>query len=189
MLDYYGKVLEVRKQRPQDQRLPKTLAGSPARSANPSSSSGSGASYRKTRKALSPSSSVCFSVRGRRAGGACHRRQLALESGIESEDLEVPLSVHTPAEFWPKARLASISIDVDVVSASTLWTPTLSPASSDVDPNFSDLHALQSPKFRNKLPQPLGSCLQRSENLELHLAIYNDWEIAGASGKASPISL
>ncbi|MQL83933.1 hypothetical protein Taro_016438 [Colocasia esculenta] len=34
-------------------------------------------------------------------------------------------------EFWPKARLASISIDVDVVSASTIWTPTLTPASSD----------------------------------------------------------
>ncbi|MQL68494.1 hypothetical protein Taro_000762 [Colocasia esculenta] len=53
-------------------------------------------------------------------------------------------------EFWPKASLASISIDVDVVSASTLWTPTLSPASSDVDANFSDLHALQSPEFRER---------------------------------------
>ncbi|MQL74006.1 hypothetical protein Taro_006361 [Colocasia esculenta] len=29
----------------------------------------------------------------------------------------------------------------------------------------------------------------RSGNLELHPAIYDDWEIAGASGKASPISL
>ncbi|MQL82700.1 hypothetical protein Taro_015170 [Colocasia esculenta] len=92
MLDDYGKVLEVRKQRPQDQELSETSVGSPARSASPSSS----ASYRKTRKASSPSSSVCFSARGRRAGGACHRRQLALEFGIESEDLEVPLSVHTP---------------------------------------------------------------------------------------------
>ncbi|MQL78447.1 hypothetical protein Taro_010878 [Colocasia esculenta] len=34
---------------------------------------GSSASYKKTRKASSPSSSVCFSLRGRRAGGACHR--------------------------------------------------------------------------------------------------------------------
>ncbi|MQL75346.1 hypothetical protein Taro_007719 [Colocasia esculenta] len=58
MLDDYGQVLEVRKQRPQDQGLPKTSAGSPARSASPSGSSGSGASYRKTRKATSPSSSV-----------------------------------------------------------------------------------------------------------------------------------
>ncbi|MQL91121.1 hypothetical protein Taro_023731 [Colocasia esculenta] len=96
MLDDYGKVLEVRKQRPQDQGLSETLAESPSRSASPSGS-GSSTSYRKTRKASSPSSSVCFSARGRRAGGACHRRQLALESGIVSEDLEVPLSVHTPA--------------------------------------------------------------------------------------------
>ncbi|MQL80270.1 hypothetical protein Taro_012727 [Colocasia esculenta] len=64
------------------QRLPKTSVGSPARSASPSDSNSS-ASYRKTRKASSPSSSFA--------------RQLALESGIESEDLEVPLSVHTPA--------------------------------------------------------------------------------------------
>ncbi|MQL77947.1 hypothetical protein Taro_010366 [Colocasia esculenta] len=96
MLDDYGKVLEVRKQRPQDQGLSETSAGSPARRASPSSS-GSSASYRKTRKASSPSSSVCFSSRGCRVGGACHRRQLALESGVESEDLEVPLSVHTHA--------------------------------------------------------------------------------------------
>ncbi|MQL90301.1 hypothetical protein Taro_022894 [Colocasia esculenta] len=85
-------ITEYSCKRPQDQGLPKTSAWS----ANPSSS-GSRASYRKTRKALSPSSSVCFGTRGRRAGGACHRRQLALESGVESEDLEVPLSVHTPA--------------------------------------------------------------------------------------------
>ncbi|MQL67938.1 hypothetical protein Taro_000213 [Colocasia esculenta] len=62
---------------------------------------------------------------------------------------------------WPKARLASISVDIDVVSASTLWTPTLSPASSDVDANFSDLHALQTRNPGSKPPQPLGSCPQR----------------------------
>ncbi|MQL85103.1 hypothetical protein Taro_017607 [Colocasia esculenta] len=89
-------MLEVWEQRPQDQRLPKTSARSSAWSAHPSSS-GSRASYRKTWKASSPSSSVCFGTRGRRAGGACHRRQLALESGVEFEELEVPLSVHTPA--------------------------------------------------------------------------------------------
>ncbi|MQL70984.1 hypothetical protein Taro_003306, partial [Colocasia esculenta] len=82
---------------PQDQGLSETLAGSPARSASPSSGSSSSASYRKTRKASSPSSSVCSSPQGRRAGGACHRRQLSLESSVESEELEVPLSVHTPA--------------------------------------------------------------------------------------------
>ncbi|MQL68073.1 hypothetical protein Taro_000341, partial [Colocasia esculenta] len=56
MLDDYGHVLEVREQRSQDQRLPKTSAGSPAWSASPSSSSSS-TSYRETRKASSPSSS------------------------------------------------------------------------------------------------------------------------------------
>ncbi|MQM23387.1 hypothetical protein Taro_056451, partial [Colocasia esculenta] len=43
-------------QRPQDQGFPKTSAGSSAWSASPSSGSGSSASYRKTRKASSPSS-------------------------------------------------------------------------------------------------------------------------------------
>ncbi|MQL78086.1 hypothetical protein Taro_010508, partial [Colocasia esculenta] len=74
---------QLEAQRPQDQRFPKTSTGSSAWSASPSSS-GSRASYGMTRKALSPSSSVCFSS------------QLALESGVESEELEVPLSVHTP---------------------------------------------------------------------------------------------
>ncbi|MQL88248.1 hypothetical protein Taro_020802 [Colocasia esculenta] len=50
-------MLEVREQRPQDQRLPKTSARSSARSASPSGS-GSRASYGKTRKASSPSSSM-----------------------------------------------------------------------------------------------------------------------------------
>ncbi|MQL94513.1 hypothetical protein Taro_027163 [Colocasia esculenta] len=47
-------------QRPQDQGLSETSAGSPARSASPSSGSGSNASDRKTRKALSPSSKPEF---------------------------------------------------------------------------------------------------------------------------------
>ncbi|MQM19408.1 hypothetical protein Taro_052412 [Colocasia esculenta] len=64
-------------QRPQDQGLSETSVGSSAWSVSPSSSSSNSASYRKTRKALSPSSSVCSSTRGRRAGGACHRRNLA----------------------------------------------------------------------------------------------------------------
>ncbi|MQL78632.1 hypothetical protein Taro_011062 [Colocasia esculenta] len=50
-------LVAVREQRPQDQGLPKTSAWS----ANPSSS-GSRASYRKTRKASSPSSSVVGDV-------------------------------------------------------------------------------------------------------------------------------
>ncbi|MQL83536.1 hypothetical protein Taro_016038 [Colocasia esculenta] len=50
-------MLKVWEQRPQDQRLPKTSAGSSAWSAS-TSSSGSRASYRTTRKASSPSSSI-----------------------------------------------------------------------------------------------------------------------------------
>ncbi|MQL88948.1 hypothetical protein Taro_021515, partial [Colocasia esculenta] len=46
--------------------------------------------------------------------------------------------------------------DVDVVSASTTWTPTLTLASSDVDANFSDLHALQSPEFREQATPTIG---------------------------------
>ncbi|MQL91261.1 hypothetical protein Taro_023863 [Colocasia esculenta] len=46
--------------------------------------------------------------------------------------------------------------DVKVVSASTTWTPTLTLASSDVDANFSDLHALQSPKFREQATPTIG---------------------------------
>ncbi|MQL75981.1 hypothetical protein Taro_008368 [Colocasia esculenta] len=64
-------------------------------------------------------------------------------------------------EFWPKANLASRSIDVCVVSVSTIWMPTLIPASSDVDANFSDLHALQRRISESKLAHPLGSCPQR----------------------------
>ncbi|MQL88972.1 hypothetical protein Taro_021542 [Colocasia esculenta] len=43
-----------------------------------------------------------------------------------------------------------------VVSASTPWTPTLIPASNDMDTNFSDLHALQSQKFWNQSNSPIG---------------------------------
>ncbi|MQL76546.1 hypothetical protein Taro_008941, partial [Colocasia esculenta] len=46
--------------------------------------------------------------------------------------------------------------DVDVVSASTPWTPTLIPTSNDVDANFSDLHALQSPEFREHATPTIG---------------------------------
>ncbi|MQM14650.1 hypothetical protein Taro_047584 [Colocasia esculenta] len=49
--------------------------------------------------------------------------------------------------------------DWDSVStqpASTLWTPTLTLASSNVDANFSDLHALQSPEFREQASSPIG---------------------------------
>ncbi|MQM03861.1 hypothetical protein Taro_036644 [Colocasia esculenta] len=47
-------------------------------------------------------------------------------------------------------------IAVYVVSAPTPWTPTLIPASNDMDANFSDLHALQSQKFWNQGNSPIG---------------------------------
>ncbi|MQM00325.1 hypothetical protein Taro_033054 [Colocasia esculenta] len=47
-------------------------------------------------------------------------------------------------------------IAVDVVSASTPWTPTLIPASTDVDANLYDLHALQSPEFREQATPTIG---------------------------------
>ncbi|MQL68186.1 hypothetical protein Taro_000462 [Colocasia esculenta] len=50
-------MLKVWKQQPQDQRVPKTSAGSSAWSTS-TTSSGNRASYRKTRKASSPSSSI-----------------------------------------------------------------------------------------------------------------------------------
>ncbi|MQL85142.1 hypothetical protein Taro_017667 [Colocasia esculenta] len=64
-------------------------------------------------------------------------------------------------EWYDGSILASISIDVDLVSASTLWTPTLTPASSDVDANFSDLHALQSRKFRKQATPTIGELSPR----------------------------
>ncbi|MQL70074.1 hypothetical protein Taro_002361 [Colocasia esculenta] len=50
------------------------------------------------------------------------------------------------AEFWPKAILASTPGRLGGVSVQT-WTPTLILASSDMDANFSDLHAQQSCKL------------------------------------------
>ncbi|MQM01850.1 hypothetical protein Taro_034612 [Colocasia esculenta] len=82
---------------------------------------------------------------------------------------------HVTEEFWPKASLASISIDVDVVSASTIWTPTLTPASSDVDANFSDLHVLQSPKFPGtSYPNHWGAV---SNGLKAFLSDLHSWSI------------
>ncbi|MQL74485.1 hypothetical protein Taro_006859 [Colocasia esculenta] len=79
----------------------------------------------------------------------------ALQSPDFWEQASSPIGELSPT-FWPKANLASRSMDVCVVSASTIWTPTLSPASSDVDANFSDLHALQSPDFREQASSPIG---------------------------------
>ncbi|MQM12012.1 hypothetical protein Taro_044925 [Colocasia esculenta] len=78
----------------------------------------------------------------------CRRRVIPRQHSRHSWRLRYKMCmVLHVLEFWPKASLASISIDVDVVSVSTIWTPTLTPASSDVDANFSDLHALQSQEF------------------------------------------
>ncbi|MQM16417.1 hypothetical protein Taro_049372 [Colocasia esculenta] len=64
---------------PPFQRLPQTPTGCSERNASPSSGSGSSSSDMETKKASSPSPS------------------LAAESRVEAEELEIPLSVHTPA--------------------------------------------------------------------------------------------
>ncbi|MQL82134.1 hypothetical protein Taro_014593 [Colocasia esculenta] len=52
----------------------------------------------------------------------------------------------TRTRFWRKVTLASTLGRLSGVSVQT-WTATLIPASSDMDANFSDLHALQSQKI------------------------------------------
>ncbi|MQM07585.1 hypothetical protein Taro_040423 [Colocasia esculenta] len=59
--------------------------------------------------------------------------------------------------FWPKATLASTLGRLSGVSVQT-WTPTLTPTSSDMDANFSDLHALQSQKIREQGMASIGGC-------------------------------
>ncbi|MQL73012.1 hypothetical protein Taro_005355 [Colocasia esculenta] len=90
-------------------------------------------------------------------GGLAVAKATALEREAwhPQKQYKVYMVLHV-LEFWPEARLASISTDVDVVSASTIWTPTLTPASSDVDANFSDLHALQSPELQGQASPAIG---------------------------------
>ncbi|MQL78534.1 hypothetical protein Taro_010977 [Colocasia esculenta] len=66
-----------------------------------------------------------------------------------------PYKSSTSAGFWPKATLASTIGRLSGVSVQT-WTPTLTPASSDMDANFSDLHALQSQKIREQGMASIG---------------------------------
>ncbi|MQL75945.1 hypothetical protein Taro_008315 [Colocasia esculenta] len=71
---------------------------------------------------------------------------------------DLPLNVLYPSsEFWPKATLASSPGRLGGVSVQT-WTPTLIPASSDVDANLSDLHAQQSCKLLKQ-----GGCWTNEE--------------------------
>ncbi|MQM17479.1 hypothetical protein Taro_050451 [Colocasia esculenta] len=77
---------------------------------------------------------------------------------------------HKAEECWRKAgaclRCGSKDHQISVCpqlekkapqrQASTPWTPTLIPASNDVDANFSDLHALQSPEFREQATPTIG---------------------------------
>ncbi|MQM00444.1 hypothetical protein Taro_033177 [Colocasia esculenta] len=75
--------------------------------------------------------------------------------------------------------------------------PTLILASNDVDAYFSDLHALQSQKFRKQGSSPIGelsltalrailSPSQESELLKLDPAIFLDKKLAGLKEKTSP---
>ncbi|MQL78996.1 hypothetical protein Taro_011420 [Colocasia esculenta] len=63
--------------------------------------------------------------------------------------LQAQLEAQERADVWWASLLRTRFEDgaIDVAwdeFASTIWTPTLIPASSDVDANFSDPHALQS---------------------------------------------
>ncbi|MQM08443.1 hypothetical protein Taro_041301 [Colocasia esculenta] len=82
-------------------------------------------------------------------------------SGVE----KAPVRLYEHPELIPQCshllnfdycQIGVNPIAVDVVSASTPWTPTLIPASNDVDANFSDLHALQNQKFRKQGNSPIG---------------------------------
>ncbi|MQM04797.1 hypothetical protein Taro_037601 [Colocasia esculenta] len=64
--------------------------------------------------------------------------------------------VHKDAPMEDASADGEILGEKESEPASTLWTPTLSPASSDVDTNFSDLHALQSPEFWEQASSPIG---------------------------------
>ncbi|MQL72727.1 hypothetical protein Taro_005064 [Colocasia esculenta] len=97
-------------------------------------------------------------------------------------------------EFWPKATLASSPGRLGGVSVQT-WTPTLILASSDVDANFSDLHAQQSCKLLKQGMATIGGMSPNGSEapsnptpLELDLEIYCDKKEAGAKERASPSS-
>ncbi|MQL71747.1 hypothetical protein Taro_004087 [Colocasia esculenta] len=79
MLEASREVPEVWQYRAPDQRLPQTLAVFADRGASPSSGRSSDTNDKEARKASGPSPS------------------LAVESDVEAKELEVPLSVHTPA--------------------------------------------------------------------------------------------
>ncbi|MQM01117.1 hypothetical protein Taro_033866, partial [Colocasia esculenta] len=92
-------------QRPQDQGLSEISAGSPARSASPSSGSSSSASYRKTRKASSPSSSAFVA-------------QLSLRSSILDEVIEQHKADPRLLELVGKAGIARDEDDPEIPGAS-----------------------------------------------------------------------
>ncbi|MQM06076.1 hypothetical protein Taro_038897 [Colocasia esculenta] len=78
-------------------------------------------------------------------------RKLSLRSSVLDEVIEQQKADPRLLELVGKADIAR---DEDGVS--TIWTPTLIPASSDVDANFSGLHALQSRKSREQATPTIG---------------------------------
>ncbi|MQL92491.1 hypothetical protein Taro_025114 [Colocasia esculenta] len=87
-------------------------------------------------------------------------------------DLEQAFSPRTLPSFGLSSKSSKsqqrIRVGHGEVGASTIWMPTLSPASSDVDVNVSDLHVLQSRISGSKLAHPLGSSPQRSERVHIN---------------------
>ncbi|MQL76423.1 hypothetical protein Taro_008818 [Colocasia esculenta] len=177
--------------RPQDQGLPKTSAESPTRSASPSGS-GSSASYRKTRKASSPSSSMkdYDAILGldwleeHYALVDCRWKRIVFRIPGEDE-FSHPLPRNLAGKLVISAmkamRMVNKGCDILLASvASTLWMPTLIPASSDVDANFSDLYALQSPEFRKQATPTIGelSPTEGIPDLGLHWSLLKNPELS-----------
>ncbi|MQM17474.1 hypothetical protein Taro_050447 [Colocasia esculenta] len=90
----------------------------------------------------------------------CRRKRIVFRIPGEDE-FSHPLSRNLAGKLVISAmkvmRMVNKGCDAFLASvASTPWTPTLIPASSDVDANFSDLHALQSPEFREQATPTIG---------------------------------
>ncbi|MQM16053.1 hypothetical protein Taro_049006 [Colocasia esculenta] len=67
------------------------------------------------------------------------------------------MEISSPMVGLPSSRRGSLEgVARRRIKVSTPWTPALSPASSDMDANFSELHALQSPEFREQASSPIG---------------------------------
>ncbi|MQL95141.1 hypothetical protein Taro_027804 [Colocasia esculenta] len=112
----------------------------------------------------------CWMITGKCFGRSDHKIKDCprLQQGVQRGAPAPVVAAATPATGRPgrpraPARVFALAREdaeqaehVTEGTASTPWTPILSPASSDVDANCSDLHALQSPEFREQASSPIG---------------------------------